>query len=45
MKAIAGEHYETFDARRRGQEALQADAEDLRTLEEIEKKAKEAGKR
>jgi hypothetical protein len=45
MKAIAGEHYETFDARRRGQEALQADAEDLRTLEEIGKKAKEAGKR
>ncbi|MDD3447539.1 MAG: virulence RhuM family protein [Gammaproteobacteria bacterium] len=36
MKVIAKERYETFDANRRHAEALAADLEDLRELEEIE---------
>jgi len=40
MKEIANERYETFDARRREAEALAADAEDLKALEEAEKKLK-----
>ncbi|RYD81636.1 MAG: hydroxyacid dehydrogenase, partial [Verrucomicrobiaceae bacterium] len=43
MKSIAHERYETFDARRRTEEALAADAEDLKLLEDIEKKAKTKG--
>ena len=43
-KGIAHERYETFDARRRSAEALAADAEDLRILESVEKKAKGKGK-
>ncbi|MEW5903583.1 MAG: virulence RhuM family protein [Pseudomonadota bacterium] len=37
MKSIAHERYETFDANRRNEEAVAADAEDIRALEEIEK--------
>ena len=44
MKGIAHERYELFDARRRGAEALAADAEDLRMLESLEKTAKGKGK-
>jgi|GEM_PF-6052900 len=32
-RAVAHQHYEAFDARRRRDEALEADAEDLRPLE------------
>lgn len=40
MKSLAQERYETFDARRRTAEALAAEAEDLKTLEAVEQKAK-----
>jgi len=40
MKQIAHERYDTFDAHRRRAEALAADAEDIKALEEIEKKGK-----
>lgn len=40
MKAIAHARYETFNAHRRKAEALAAEAEDLKALEEIEKQAK-----
>lgn len=40
MKTIATDHYEEFDSRRRGAEALEADAEDLKELEVVEKKVK-----
>ena len=43
IKAVASERYETFDRRRREAEALQADAEDLRTLEALEKCVKGKG--
>lgn len=43
MKAIAHDRYETFDQNRRHAEALAADAEDLKSLELIEKQAKEKG--
>lgn len=43
MKAIAGERYEDFDARRRQQEARDADAEDLKAIEELEKDLKRKG--
>lgn len=43
MKRIAHELYEQFDAQRRSAEALAADDEDLRVLEEIEKQAKGKG--
>ena len=42
-KAIAQRRYEAFDANRREAEALAADAEDLKVLEEIEQKAKSKG--
>ena len=42
-KAIAHECYDTFDTRRREAEALGADAEDMKALEEIEKQAKDQG--
>lgn len=40
MKQVAHERYERFDAQRRSAEALEADAEDLKALEAIEKRAK-----
>ena len=40
MKQIVHERYETFDMHRRQAEALSADAEDIKALEEIEKKGK-----
>ena len=43
MKSIAGERYETFNAKRRRQESIDADAEDLRAIEELEKDLKEKG--
>ena len=45
MKAIAHDHYETFDAHRRAAEAAQADGDDLKTLEDIQKKAKKGGRK
>lgn len=40
MKQIAHERYETFDANRRAAEAIEADAEDLRQIEELDKTLK-----
>lgn len=40
MKRIAHERYDVFDAHRRRAEALAADAADIKTLEEIERKGK-----
>lgn len=37
-RKIAGDHYEIFDNKRKKAEALAADEEDFRQLEEIEKK-------
>lgn len=42
-RTVAHERYESFDIRRRQAEALAADAEDLRALEEIEKRATNKG--
>jgi hypothetical protein len=39
MKAIARERYEAFDANRRHAEALAADVEDIKALEDMEKKS------
>ena len=44
-KAIAHQRYDLFDAQRRQTDALAADAEDLRMLEEVEKAVKGRGKR
>jgi len=41
MKTIAHDRYDAFDQHRRQAEALAADAEDLKTLEAIEKQAKQ----
>ncbi len=38
MKSVAHERYEVFDTKRRKDEALTADAEDMKVLEEIAKK-------
>jgi len=43
-KRIAEERYEKFDAKRRTEEALAADLEDLKELEEIEKRLMERKK-
>lgn len=43
MKAVAEERYQSFDSHRRATDAAQADAEDIKELEEIEKRAKEEG--
>ena len=43
MKAIANERYDDFDAKRRKQEAIEADAEDLKTIEDLEKDLKRKG--
>ncbi|MDF9826371.1 hypothetical protein M2447_000452 [Ereboglobus sp. PH5-10] len=40
MKTIAHDRYETFDAARRAAEALAADAEDIKELEDAEKTAR-----
>lgn len=45
MKAVARERYDKFDSRRRAAEALQADAEDLKALEAVEKQVKQDGGR
>jgi hypothetical protein len=42
-RRVAQERYEEFDAQRRRDEALEADAEDLRELEALEQKAKRKG--
>lgn len=42
-REIAHERYDEFDARRRRDEALEADAEDLRELEALEKQVKRQG--
>jgi len=44
MEQIAHQRYEQFDAQRRRDEALAADAEDLRELEALEKRIKKEGK-
>ncbi len=41
MKAIARQRYESFDAKRRQSETLDADAEDLKAIEELEKDIKQ----
>ncbi len=43
MKTTAGERYEDFDAKRRAQEASEADAEDLKAIEDLEKDLKRKG--
>ena len=43
MKTVAEERYQNFDTHRRASDAAQADAEDIKELEEIEKRAKEEG--
>ena len=43
MKQIARERYDAFDEHRRQAEALAADAEDIKDLEEIEKRGKKEG--
>ncbi len=45
MKTIVAARYETFDAQRRESEALAADAEDLKAIEDLEKDLKRRGKR
>lgn len=43
MKTIATERYEDFDTQRRKQEAIAADAEDLKAIEDLEKELKRKG--
>ncbi|MBM1143651.1 virulence RhuM family protein [Alcanivorax sp. ZXX171] len=43
MEKIAHERFEQFDAQRRRDEALEADAEELRELEALEKQVKKGG--
>ena len=43
MKTITVERYEDFDAKRRQQEAIAADAEDLKAIEDLEKELKQKG--
>ena len=43
MRTIAENHYEEFDAKRRRTEAIESDAEDLKTLEELEKDVRGKG--
>jgi len=43
MKTIAVERYDSFDAKRRQQEAIAADAEDLKAIEDLEKDLKRKG--
>ena len=44
-KAIAHQRYDLFDTQRRQADALEADAEDLRMLEDVERAVKGRGKR
>jgi hypothetical protein len=43
MKTIAAERYDDFDTKRRKQEAIAADAEDLKAIEDLEKALKRSG--
>ncbi|MER2626874.1 MAG: virulence RhuM family protein [Accumulibacter sp.] len=43
MKTIATERYEEFDTKRRKREAIAADAEDLKAIEDLEKELKKKG--
>ena len=43
-RSVAYQRYEAFDAQRRRDEALEADAEDLRALESLEKQIKKENK-
>jgi hypothetical protein len=43
MKTIAAERYDSFDAKRRKQEAIAADAEDLKAIKDLEKDLKRKG--
>lgn len=43
MKTIAAERYEDFDSKRRRQEVIEADAEDLKAIENLEKDLKLKG--
>ncbi|MCF8176845.1 MAG: virulence RhuM family protein [Burkholderiaceae bacterium] len=43
MKTIATDRYDSFDAQRRQQEAIAADAEDLKAIEDLEKDLKRKG--
>jgi hypothetical protein len=43
MKTIASERYEDFETKRRKQEAIAADAEDLQAIEELEREIKRKG--
>lgn len=45
MEQIVGGRYDEFDAKRRAQEALSADQEDMKELEDIEKKISQKKKR
>lgn len=45
MKTIATERYEEFDNKRRQQEAIAVDAEDLKAIEDLEKNLKRKGGR
>lgn len=44
MKRIVHDRYEAFDAKRRTAEAIEADAEDLKQIEDLEKKLKKKKK-
>jgi hypothetical protein len=44
MQQIAHERYAEFDAKRRRVEAQQADAEDIKQLEAVEKQSRKGGK-
>jgi hypothetical protein len=43
MKTITAERYDRFDTKRRKQEAIDADAEDLKAIEDLEKDLKRKG--
>lgn len=43
MKTITADRYDSFDAKRREQEAIEADAEDLKAIEDLEKDLKRKG--
>jgi hypothetical protein len=45
MKDLAFQRYVEFDTKRREQEGIDADAEDLRAIEELEKQLKKKGER
>ena len=43
MKTITAERYEDFDSKRRNQEVVAADAEDLKAIEDLEKELTRKG--